>query len=175
MPDRLSMIHPPSFPLALPQASPQFLVNDIKASQDGLESRDVWGELSVDEDFVRPLCRRSMGFHTLERYDSLVAEDPPRRPKWCAMADILSVQHDRPAVSEIKLDHVPGALAANLEPNNLCQAIRPHICRQFLQKVGTDAGEVVGGSTLDVFVSDEAIPVDELEDTAMHLGEVDSF
>lgn len=97
----------------------------IVASQNNLECLDVRCELFVDEYFVRTLRRRDMRFLTLERYNATAAvEDPSRGPKRCAMMNLLSVQHDRPALAEVKFDHTLGSPTANLEFDAFFQVVQ---------------------------------------------------
>ena len=147
----------------------------IVASQDGPKCLDIGGELSVDEDLVRTLRRCCMRFFTLERYDAIAAvEDPSGGPEWRTMTGILSVQHDRPAVAEVELDHIISSLTTNLESDGFFQAVRKHKCCKFLEEVGADARKVID-STLDVFVCDKAILANEHKDMTMHLPKIDFF
>lgn len=50
-------------------------------------------------------------------------------PKRGFMTGLLSFQHNRPAIAEVKLDHILGGLTANLEPDDFSQAIGTHIPR----------------------------------------------
>lgn len=146
------------------------LANGIEAAQDGLE-----GELPIDKDLVRPLRRWSMGFYALERCDSFVAaEYPSRCPKWRVMMGILSVQHNRPAIAEVKFDHFLCSLTTNLEPDSVPQAVRTHIRCKVLEKAGADAGKAID-SALDIFVRDKAILLDKHKDVTTHFGKVNFF
>lgn len=87
---------------------------------------------------------------------------------------ILSVQHDRPAIAEVKFDHILYSLTANLEPDGIHQGIRTHIRCEVLEKAGADAGKAVD-SALDIFVRDKAILVDKHEDMTTHFCKVNFF
>jgi len=150
-----------------------YLANDLVALQNGLESRNVWCEFSVNQDFVRPLDRFHVRLVALERYKSLVAsEEPPCCPERGCTRDILLLQHDRSAVSEIEFGHVLNRLTKNLESHSVVQMMRLQIFDQVLEEIGTDIRKITCFS-LDVFVSYEATSVDELEDMSVYVCKID--
>jgi hypothetical protein len=83
------------------------------------------------------------------------------------MMGVLVVQHDRPAVSQVELHHVPSSVAENLEPNGFFQAIGMQIIHQFFDKTGADIREIIHPA-LSILVSHKVVSGGKFKDMTVH-------
>lgn len=101
-----------------------YLANDYKLLQDAYERRSVWHELPIDQDLVRSLHRWCVRLLATERnYPIFQSENPASRSKRDSVTAIMSIEHDRSAVSKVVLHHIFSTVAEDLKPGDLFQVV----------------------------------------------------
>ena len=144
-----------------------YLANDIKLLQDVLERGDFGGELRAEEDPVSVRSGLCVRLSFDERtHPILASETPASGSERVSVAALVSVDHDRSAVSQVELDHVSSTVAENLGADGLLQMVRTQEVDQLLEEARIDFGKVADFA-LGVLVRHESVLISDLEDMAM--------